>query len=161
MNSIDRAIYYLNIKPRTRQQVIDYLEKKEFPSEEIEETIKELEEYHYIDDLNYCKMYFELGFEKHKGIGRIKRELAGKGVSKEVIEEAFNELEYVPDQFEMALEAGRSILSDAGIYDDDFAVEEMGYQEKQKLKAKIARRLATKGFATEIIYDVIRELVDR
>ena len=148
MEAIDRAVYYLNIKPRTRKQVIDYLLKKEYLQEE-----SELEKYHYIDDANYCRLYFEMGFEKRRGIGRIKRELAEKGVDKQLIDEVFEELEEVPDQLEMALEEGRLILQGTDTGDLD-------YKEKQKLMAKVSRRLASRGFTADIAYKVARQLIE-
>ena len=151
MAAIDKAIYYLNIKPRTKAQVIRYLEQKDFPPEEIQEAIQELESYRYIDDFNYAQMYFEVAFEKGKGIARIKRELAEKGVDRQIIEEAFEELESVPDQYETALQTGRKILLEAGEFDPD---------QQQKIKGRIARRLASKGFSSDIVYSVIRELMD-
>lgn len=161
MAAIDKAIYYLNIKPRTRQQVIQYLQKKEFPEDEIREAVRELEEYHYIDDRNYCQLYFEMGFEKGRGIGRIKRELAEKGIDADIIDDVLSEMETVPDQREMALEAGRRILQEAGYTaapGEDLPA--MDYQTKQKLKAKLCRRLASKGFAADVVYGVARELLD-
>lgn len=151
MGAIEKAIYYLNIKPRTREQVVKYLEKKDFDGDEIEKAVRELEEYRYIDDLNYCRMYFDVSFEKGKGIARIKRELAEKGVDRQTIDEALDELEEVPDQFEMALKAGERILQEAGEFEPD---------ESQKIKARIARRLAGKGFTSDVVYSVIRELMD-
>lgn len=151
MGAIEKAIYYLNIKPRTREQVVKYLEKKDFDGDEIEKAVRELEEYRYIDDLNYCRMYFDVCFEKGKGIARIKRELAEKGVDRQTIDEALDEMEEVPDQFEMALKAGERILQEAGEFEPD---------ERQKIKARIARRLAGKGFTSDIVYSVIRELMD-
>lgn len=153
MEAIDRAVYYLNIKPRTRKQVIDYLLKKEYPQEEIDTAVSELEKYHYIDDANYCRLYFEMGFEKRRGIGRIKRELAEKGVDKQLIDEVFEELEEVPDQLEMALEEGRLILQGTD-------TENLDYKEKQKLMAKVSRRLASKGFTADIAYKVARHLIE-
>ena len=153
MEAIDRAIYYLNIKPRTRKQVIDYLTKKEYEQEEIETAVKELEEYNYIDDENYCRLYFEMGFEKRRGISRIKRELAEKGVDRALIDQVLESLEDVPDQLELAMEEGRIILEGCDTSDLDF-------KEKQKLMAKVSRRLASKGFTADIAYKVARRLIE-
>ncbi|MDO4869384.1 MAG: RecX family transcriptional regulator [Bacillota bacterium] len=147
MTAIDKALYYLNIKPRTRQQVIDYLQKKEFEQDEIDAAVRELEEYRYIDDYNYCQLYFEMGFEKSRGIGRIKRELLSKGVDKEIIEEALENMGQVPDQYDMARQLAESILQT--LHDED----------KQKLKAKLARRLAGRGFAADVVYRTVNQVI--
>lgn len=151
MKALDRAIAYLNIKPRTKLQIKQYLDKKGCDSKEVEEAISILEEYGYIDDLNFACRYFELGFEKGHGIFRIKKELAGKGVSKDVIDKALDSVEDVPDQFLTALDIGRQIVpEDAG---------EMDYETKQKLRGRIARRLAGRGFSSDIAYRAAKELV--
>ena len=51
MDVREKAVSYLNSRPRTRQEVMRHLKDKGFSEEEILETVKELEEYHYIDDL--------------------------------------------------------------------------------------------------------------
>lgn len=152
MSAREKAVYYLNMRPRTKVQVIKYLKEKGYEDEEIYEAVNELEEYHYIDDFRFSQMYFEYGFEKGRGISRIKRELSEKGVSSDVIEIAYDELEYVPDQFETALEIGRSVI--AGIDTD-----ELDYESRRKLQAKIGRRLAGRGFPAETAYKVMNRLL--
>lgn len=152
MDARTKAVNYLNIKPRTKHQVEEYLKRKGTSNEEIVEIIAELEEYHYIDDTEYARMYFEYGFEKGRGIMRIKRELAEKGVASDVIEIAFEELDEIPDQFEAAFKIGETIV---GGIDTD----KLDYNEKRKLQAKIGRRLVSRGFSSEIAYKVINKLV--
>ena len=151
MDVRERAVSYLNVKPRTRRQVMVYLRNKGFQEEDILEAVRELEEYHYIDDLSYSRMYFQYGFEKGRGVVRIKRELSEKGVDSHVIEAAYDELEDVPDQFETASEIAAGMT--AGV---DW--EQMGYEDVRRLQAKIGRRLMTRGFSSDIVYKVINQL---
>lgn len=152
MDVREKAVSYLNSRPRTRQEVMRHLKDKGFSEEEILETVKELEEYHYIDDLAYSRMYFEYGFEKGRGRNRIRRELAEKGVSSEIIEIAYDELEEVPDEFEMALSIAGSIVR--GI-----DPSELEYSEKRKLEGRIGRRLAGRGFSMATIHKVAGRLL--
>lgn len=152
MDARERAIHYLNIKPRTRQQVIGYLKTKGFTEAEISESIRELEQYHYIDDLNYSRMYFEYGFEKGRGMLRLKRELSEKGVAADVIQMACQQLEDIPDQFEAALAIGERMMS-------DLKPEEMDYADRKKLQARIGRRLMNRGFSADVVYRVIGRLI--
>ena len=99
MDARKYAVSYLNAGPRTEKQVRDYLRKKGCGREETEEAVKELKDYGYIDDENYCRMYFEYAFDRKRGIERIKRELREKGVSSEIIEMALESAEDVPDQY--------------------------------------------------------------
>lgn len=148
----EKAVSYLNSRPRTRQEMIRYLKNKGFTENEILETVEELERYHYLDDLAYCRMYFEYGFEKGRGKARIRRELAEKGVSSDLIEIAYDELEDIPDELELALSAVKNLLRgvDPG---------QMEYSEKRKLEGKIGRRLAGRGFSMDTIRKVVNRLL--
>ena len=154
MDALEKATAYLSRKPHTQQEVTDYLLRKEYSPDETAAAVARLKEYGYIDDLAYAKLYFEYGFEKARGKDRIARELAGKGVSRDVIEQAFEQLEETPDEEETALMLASQIVRET---DDDPA--EMTYEEKQKLRAKIVRRLATRGFSGSICYRAARETV--
>lgn len=147
----DKAANYINIKPRTKKQVIRYLKDKGFDEAAITEAVRELEEYRYIDDEQYCRMYFEYGFDKGRGIARIKRELAEKGVASDVIQFVYEELEDVPDQFEMAREAANTMIM-------SMDTENLDYDARRRLQAKIGRRLMSRGFSSDIVYKVINNL---
>lgn len=150
--AIAKAVSYINSKPRTRQQVIQYLSRKGFDSDVIQEAVKELTKYRYIDDLNFSVLYFQYGFEKNRGINRIKRELSEKGVAADVIACAYEELDEIPDQAEMAMSIGASMIAEVDL-------EALTYEEKRKLQAKIGRRLASRGFSSDVTYQVIKRLV--
>lgn len=149
----ERAVSYINIKPRTAYQVKKYLKDKGYEEDVISEVMDQLKEYHYIDDMEFALMYFRYGFEKGRGVSRIKRELSEKGVSSDVIDIAYEELEDIPDQFEMAMEIGHGAV--AGI-----DIKELDFDTKQKLKAKIGRRLMSRGFSSDVVYKVIGRLID-
>ncbi len=152
MDVRERALYYLNIKPRTRRQVEKYLRENGFSKEETAPVLKELEEYRYIDDLSYSMMYFERGFEKGRGRMRIRRELAERGVEEEIIREAFDRIEDKPDEFEAAMEIAEDIVS--GIDRNS-----LDYEQKRRLQAKVGRKLMSRGFSSEDIYKVIGRIL--
>ena len=58
MNALEKATAYLNMKPHTAKEVLDYLLRKGYEADESEEAVKQLSEYGYIDDYAYAKMYF-------------------------------------------------------------------------------------------------------
>lgn len=147
----ERAAAYINIKPRTAFQVKKYLRDKGYDGDVIDNVVKQLEEYHYIDDMEYAIMYFRYGFEKGRGLVRIKRELAEKGVAADVIEMAYDELENVPDQTDAAMQIAETMIN--GMEPGD-----MDYDEKRKLQAKIGRRLMSRGFSSDIVYKVINRM---
>ncbi|MBQ6401669.1 MAG: regulatory protein RecX [Firmicutes bacterium] len=152
MEARDRALRYLNARMCSVQQMRDYLRRKGHEDEEIEEAIRDLEEYRYLDDRRYAAAFMESGLEKGRGMLRIRRELKQKGVADEVIEEAAEALEDVPDEFDVAFAHAQAIL--AGV--DTGKLE---YAEREKWKARIARRLAGKGFSSDTIYRVIGRIM--
>lgn len=150
MDAIEKAVSYLNVKPRTRKQTTEYLKGKGYDSGEIEEAADRLEEYGYLNDLDFARMYFEYGFEKGRGIVRLRRELEEKGVDRSLIDEAYSQLEDVPDQFEAALDIAFGITEGASAE---------SYEEKQKLRAKVVRRLASRGYSGDVAYRAAKEAV--
>jgi len=152
MDARDRALRYLNARVSSVGQMREYLRRKGYDEEEIGETIRQLLEYGYLDDRKYAALFMESGLEKGRGMLRIRRELKQKGVADEVIDEAAESLDEIPDEFGVAFAQARAMLS--GV---DFG--QMDYAEREKQKARIARRLAGKGFSSETIYRVIGRIV--
>ena len=101
----------------------------------------------YIDDASYALEYLRYGFEKGRGITRVRFELADKGVSGEDIQKAIYDYE---DEYEidiMEAELERAVLQAEKIAASGAAAE--------KAKAKIGRRLQSLGYSSSVIYKVI------
>ena len=154
MDALEKATAYLSRKPHTEKEVLEYLQRKGYGPDESAQAVSELKEYGYLDDLAYAKMYFEYGFEKGRGKDRISRELAAKGVARDVIEQAYNAMEEKPDEQEMAMRLAEQVIRESGGLSDG-----MTYEEEQKLQAKIVRRLAARGFNGSVCYTEARESV--
>ncbi|MBQ3520700.1 MAG: RecX family transcriptional regulator [Firmicutes bacterium] len=129
-----------------------YLKGKGYEEDVIDDVIEQMKEYHYIDDYQFAEMYFAYGFEKGRGVSRIRRELAEKGVSSDIIDMVYEDLEEMPDETEMAMEIAEPMVSGIDI-------DELDYDAKQKLKAKIGRRLMSRGFNSDVAFKVIGRLV--
>ena len=152
MDARERAVRYLNLRMATCHQMRDYLKRKGHEDKEIDPLIEELKEYGYLDDLKYSRLFIESGFEKGRGIYRIRRELRQKGVDEETITAAEDELESLPDEYEMAMEIAARAL-------ENVETSEMDRMELEALKGKVARRLAGRGFSPSVIYSVIGKLL--
>lgn len=151
MDAMERGAAYLAIKPRTAAQVAEYLRGKGYGEDEVREAVEGLKEYHYIDDGEFARMYIRYARDKGRGMDRIRRELRSKGVDGDTIEDVIYELEEenaLPDEMETALRIADDILGDTD-------VSSLDYKEKNKLRGRVARRLASRGFRTDIIYDVL------
>lgn len=147
-----RASGYINARMRTEKQLRKYLSDKGFDSSEIDAVAEEFKKYGYIDDMNYAMLYFEYAFGKGRGMIRIRKELREKGIDPDIIDEAYDMLETDHDEYETAEAVGRQFLAGTD-------TEDLDYREKQKLRARIARRLAGRGFPADIVYKVAGRLV--
>ena len=148
--AMDRAAKYLAYKPRTRRELLQHLREKGVDADDAEQCVETMESYHLVDDLEYSRMYIETMLERGRGMDRIRRELAGKGVDRNTIEDALAEIGELPDESEIALRRALDML-----YQTD--VMSMEYEEQQKVRARIARKLNRQGFRTETVYSAVRK----
>ena len=152
--TLDRASRYLAYKPRTRKELCRYLKDHGVGTQEAEECADLLEEYHLLDDLEYARVYAESMLQRGRGLERIRRELAQKGISRNTIEDGLALLEEMPDEDEAALEQAKDLLLDEDLVG-------MDYHEKQKLKSRIAGRLSRQGYRMETVYRAVREAFEQ
>ena len=145
-SAMEAASAYLANRMRTVEEVRRRLKEKEYDSAEIEETVNDLIGLRYLDDYLYAMRYYEYNREKRRGSGRAARELAEKGVDEQTIRNAREDFlfENKVDEFRDALEVALYVSEGRDIDD--------------KLKAKIARKLETKGFSGGDIIKVLGAL---
>ena len=151
------AAAYLANRMRTAFEVRKHLKDKEYPADEIEDAVAELIELKYLDDYQYALRYYEYNREKKRGTLRAERELAEKGVDKETIRNAKEDYLYEQkvDEYEDALAVARKeVFTQNDIYGEEIIVKELD----DKLSAKIARKLESKGFARGDIFRVLDTL---
>lgn len=150
----DAALRHLSSRSRTVTEMKKYLSEKGFNIEEIGELIEEFSQYGYLDDERYCREYFRYAFGKGKGKRKVFYELREKGVDASVMEMAFEDYlaEDGPDFDERgrALAEAQKVLRLADI-DEGEAVPE-------KILARAARKLQSKGYSSDVIYSVLGEL---
>ena len=72
------ALRYVAAAIKTEGQVRDYLARKGFAAEEIDEAVSMLREYDYVNDARYCRDYYMLACSKGRGRRRIEQELVQK-----------------------------------------------------------------------------------
>ena len=129
---VDLAYKYLGRKSHTKMQVILYLQDKNFDNKVIGRVISKLEEYGYLDDMQYAKTYIDIK-KTSKGKRMLSAELKLKGVDSKTIEEALETLEdedinaynvakkYIknkPFDFELKAKAFRYLISKGFSYDN-------------------------------------------
>lgn len=91
-----RTLYLLKDMDRTELQVRSKLKEGFYPEDIIDKAIDYVKGYHYIDDENYARRYIE-----YKSASKSRRvinlELSNKGISKEVIDRIYSEMQMSDD----------------------------------------------------------------
>lgn len=141
------ALNFVSYKQRTRKEVIQKLHQKHFSENDIQNAIKFLEDFGYIDDRSFAKNFAKLCIEQKKySIPRIKQLLFQKGIDKDIIEEVLKDLSQGTEEFDNALSIGLKKL------------KQLERQGKDKAIQRVAQYLRTKGFSWEIIEKVCNNL---
>ena len=155
--AFEAACSYLENRMHTTAEVRKHLESKGYGSEETDEAVMDLIGLRYLDDYLYSARYYEYNREKRRGVMRAERELIEKGVDRETARNAKEDFlcEQNVDEYSDALEIARKeIYTKKDIYGDDVTVKELD----DRLSAKIARRLESKGFSRSDIFRVLDTL---
>ena len=115
--------------------------------------IRMLLEYHYLDDRRYAMEFFDYACRKRWSRVRTLGELRKRGVGPEVSEPAF--LDYLEDhpafsEREMARQEAENVLRMADL--------EPGDPVPDRIRGRVARRLAARGYSSGLIYDILSDL---
>lgn len=134
-----RALGILVKRDRTEKELRDKLEDSDNDQQSIEEALKYVKSFGYVDDLNYAREY--LYFKKSKkSYPMIRRELYNKGISSEILEVVFEE-------------AGPQKR-------EDLSVQVRKYIRKFDELDDVARRktcahFCRKGYSTELVREIL------
>ena len=105
----DKALKYIDYKPRTEKEVIDYLEEHDATPLMIKNIIKRLKSINFIDDDRYARIFIEEEINHQKGPNAIRHVLYTKGITDDIIDKYLTN--YDDDYlFENALDMGRKTL---------------------------------------------------
>lgn len=95
----EKALNYCTVgNVKSEKEVRDYLKKKGYADDTVDEVIEKLKGYGYISDEEYAKAYVE-NYKSVKGKRLISYELKRKGISDKDIEKGVSEID---DEFESA-----------------------------------------------------------
>lgn len=139
---------------KTAYELTVQLKKLGYEEEDVKSTIDSFLEIGYLDDYKYSLSFFRLGANKGWGEGRIKRELGKKGVSQDIIMKAlqniYNDRDDIKREDLRALEVARKMVSREDLNSKGFF--------EDKIKSRIARRLYSYGYSSDLIFKTIRTL---
>src|SRR5436309_3472887 len=87
---IARALRFLQIRPRSEKEIIDYLTKKNVPEKTIEGVLQYLKEKKYVNDTEFAHWWVDQRTRvKPKGKRFIAIELQQKGIARDIIDASF------------------------------------------------------------------------
>ena len=160
-SAYDVACAKLAARMRTEKEIRDFLGEKEYEKGEIDEAITDLKEFGYIDDKRYAVEYFRYAKKKSKAEAMIFRELAAKGIASEFARDAIEDAR---------AEAEAAAMGDEQDFENDTEVAthlaekmlaaqlEDGKPVDDKFLARVARRLASKGFSANTVYSTLADI---
>lgn len=140
-----RSLHFLKYRPRSSHEIRHYLEKKGFSASEVSEAIKRLEQYRYIDDTEFARIWIEnRARNRPRGEFALRCELKEKGVPEEIIDSMLADF----DEAEPAWKAVSPKL------------EKWADLEPFELKKKIYDYLRRRGFAFTTCEEVFKRAKD-
>lgn len=155
--AIETAYAFLASRMRTTEEVRKHLESKAYSESEIIDAVNELIGMRYLDDYQFALRYYEYNHEKKRGVLRAERELMEKGIDKETVRNAKEDFlyEYKISEFEDAFDiALREVYEPSDMYGGSPVMKTVD----DRLIAKIARKLESKGFSKGDIFRVLESI---
>ena len=142
--AIAKAADILSRKPATKKEITDKLREKGYDDPVISVAVNELEELGYINDYDYARLYMDYAAEKCYGEKKIRYELENKGIDPFITEDVLAERS-TPDISDLA----------ARIYARYGSVD----MQDIKVKQRVSRYLASRGFDFSAINDAVRAYI--
>ncbi len=102
--ALERALYYISIKERSRREVSRWLLDKGYDKEDIENALNHLIRMGMLDDARLAEMIAERASQKAWGRSRALAEMASRGIDRETGETALDRA-YPDDELSIALKA--------------------------------------------------------
>lgn len=148
--SLEKGIFLISLKDRTKKEVRLKLEEKFWNKNAVLKAIEKLEEFGYLNDLNYAISYIE---SKTYGKNRISYNLFQKGIDKVTVEKAYLVLdeekkENVDDtKLEKLIEKNSKKIN----------INNEREEKKLKEEQKFIQYLARQGFSLDKIFKKLKE----
>lgn len=134
------AMHYLQKMDRTEYQLRRKLKSLSYPDEIIEDAVSYVKRYHYIDDVRYAQRYMDARKDS-RSVRVMEQELAARGIAKEDIAEASQEIEFPDEEGQIRCWLEKKGYSDAAA--------------DQREKERMYRFLLRRGYSCAAIRRVI------
>ncbi|OGN90271.1 MAG: hypothetical protein A2Z74_04015 [Chloroflexi bacterium RBG_13_46_9] len=140
---LNAAYRYLSYRPRSESELRDRLQRRGFPAEHIDKVVEKLKEQGLLNDEAFARFWAENRASfRPRSRQMTRRELQKKGVDKDVISQAVNEIDETESAYNAAVARARRL-------------QNLEYQEfRQRLSEFLRRR----GFTYDTINQTIRRV---
>ena len=148
--SLEKGIFLISLKDRTKKEVRLKLEEKFWNKNAVLKAIEKLEEFGYLNDLNYVISYIE---SKTYGKNRISYNLFQKGIDRSTVEKAYLTLDEEKEENIDDVKLGKLIDKNSRKINSSNSRDEKKLKEEQKLIQYLARQ----GFSLDKIFKKLKE----
>ena len=148
--SLEKGIFLISLKDRTKKEVRLKLEDKFWNKNAVLQAIEKLEEFGYLNDLNYAISYIE---SKTYGKNRISYNLFQKGIDRSTVEKAYLTLDEEKEENIDDVKLEKLIDKNSRKINSSNSRDEKKLKEEQKLIQYLARQ----GFSLDKIFKKLKE----
>ena len=148
--SLEKGIFLISLKDRTKKEVRLKLEEKFWNKNAVLKAIEKLEEFGYLNDLNYAISYIE---SKTYGKNRISYNLFQKGIDRSTVEKAYLALNEEKEENIDDVKLEKLIDKNSRKINISNSRDEKKLKEEQKLIQYLARQ----GFSLDKIFKKLKE----
>ena len=148
--SLEKGIFLISLKDRTKKEVRLKLEEKFWNKNAVLKAIEKLEEFGYLNDLNYAISYIE---SKTYGKNRISYNLFQKGIDRSTVEKAYLTLDEEKEENIDDVKLKKLIDKKSRKINSSNSRDEKKLKEEQKLIQYLARQ----GFSLDKIFKKLKE----
>jgi len=140
------AFLLLKFRLRSENELKARLKQKGFSEELSQDTVNFLKDKAFIDDRVFAKGWVAARLKRPFGIRRIKQELLGKGLDKQIIENSLSQVKEYYNESQIVSQLALQRFSKLkGI-------------EPLKAKARVYAYLMRRGFSPDIVTDIVKGL---
>lgn len=140
------VLRFLSYRPRSEREIQEYLKKKKVSEQTISKIIGKLQDFKFIDDLEFAKFWIEQRTRfKRKPLRVIEYELKQKGINRDLIEDILSQLK---DRKSLDLTSATKLA--------EKKLDFYRNLDSKKRNEKVANYLLRKGFSYEVVKKILR-----
>jgi regulatory protein len=144
-DAYNSALDYLSYRPRSREEVVRHLQRRNTPGPQIEAVAARLQEACLLDDEAFARFWVENRERfRPRGVRALRYELRRKGISSDAIDQALDDLDMSASAYEAAAKKARQI---SGLERPEFLRRMVEYLARRGFDYEVARQAAERHWA--------------